>query len=126
MTKQIKFKKISDGELEVMQALWSIDGKASRKDIEKVVCKDHAMASTTILTFLTRLTEKGFVKIEKLGNANIYSALVKRHDYLRSESSDFIKTICGGSMAAFASALCDSDISKEELQELRKYLEEIR
>lgn len=126
MTKQIKFKKISDGELEVMQALWSIDGKASRKDIEEVVCKDHAMASTTILTFLTRLTEKGFVKIEKLGNANIYSALVKRHDYLRSESSDFIKTICGGSMAAFASALCDSDISKEELQELRKYLEEIR
>ena len=126
MKKQNELKKLSDGELEVMQALWSINGKASRKDIEEVVCRDHAMAVTTLLTFLSRLTEKGFVKIEKLGNANIYSALVKRHDYLRSESNDFFKKTCGGSMSAFASALCDSGISKEELLELKKYLEEIR
>ena len=119
-------KKLSDGELEVMQALWSINGKASRKDIEDVVCRNHAMATTTLLTFLTRLTEKGFVKVEKLGNANIYTALVNCHDYLRTESSDFIKKTCGGSMSAFASALCDSGISKEELLELKKYLEEIR
>ena len=126
MTKQIKLTKISDGELEVMQALWSIDGKASRKDIEEVVCKNHDMATTTLLTFLSRLAEKGFIKIEKVGNANIYSTLVNRHDYLKSESGDFIRKICGGSMSAFASALCDSDLSREELQELRKYLEEIR
>ena len=121
-----ELKRLSDGELEVMQALWSIDGKASRKDIEDVLCKDHAMAVTTLLTFLSRLAEKGFVKVEKLGNANIYSVLVKRHDYLRSESNDFIKKTCGGSMSAFASALCDSGISREELLELKKYLEEIR
>lgn len=126
MTKQIRLKKISDGELEVMQALWSIDGKASRKDIEEVVCKNHDMAATTLLTFLSRLAEKGFIKIEKVGNANIYSALVDRHEYLSSESSDFIRKICGGSISQFASALCDSDISREELLELKKYLEEIR
>lgn len=126
MKKQNEMKKLSDGELEVMQALWSIEGKASRKDIEEVVCRNHAMAVTTLLTFLSRLTEKGFVKVEKLGNSNIYSALVKRHDYLRIESNDFIKKTCGGSMSAFASALCDSGISREELLELKKYLEEIR
>ena len=119
-------KKISDGELEVMQALWSIDEKVSRKDIEEVINKKHAMATTTLLTFLSRLTEKGFVKVEKIGNANIYSVLIKKHDYLRSESNDFIKKTCGGSMSAFASALCDSGISKEELLELKKYLEEIK
>lgn len=126
MKKQNELKKLSDGELEVMQALWSIDGKASRKDIEEIVCKSHAMAITTLLTFLTRLTEKGFVKTEKLGNANVYSALVKRHDYIRIESNNFIKKTCGGSMSAFASALCDSGISKKELLELKKYLEEIK
>ena len=126
MKKQNEMKKLSDGELEVMQALWSINGKASRKDIEEVVCKNHTMAVTTLLTFLSRLTEKGFVKIEKLGNSNIYSVLVERHDYIRSESNDFIKKTCGGSMSAFASALCDSGISKDELLELKKYLEEIK
>jgi len=126
MNNQNELKKISDGELEVMQALWAIDGKATRRDIEEVLGKDHAMAITTLLTFLSRLAEKGFIKIEKMGNANIYSALVNRHDYLCNESSDFIKKICGGSMSAFASALCDSGISKEELLELKKYLEEIK
>ncbi len=121
-----ELKKISDSELEVMQALWRIDGKATRKDIENILCKEHAMATTTLLTFLSRLAEKGFIKVEKLGNVNIYSALVKRHDYLCSESSAFIKKTCGGSISAFASALCDSGISKEELLELKKYLEEIR
>lgn len=126
MRKKIDFKKISDGELEVMQALWTINDKATRKDIEDVLFKDHKMAMTTLLTFLSRLSEKGFIKIEKLGNANVYSALVKQHDYLKSESNDFIKKTCGGSMSAFASALCDSGISKEDLLELRKYLEEIK
>lgn len=118
-------KKISDGELDVMQVLWSIDGKASRKDIEDILRKDHEMATTTLLTFLSRLAEKGFIKIEKQGNVNIYSALVNRHDYLSSESNSFIKKICGGSISAFASALCDSGISKEELVELREYLKEL-
>lgn len=119
-------KKISDSELEVMQALWSIDGKATRKDIEDVLCREHTMATTTLLTFLSRLAEKGFITIEKIGNVNIYSASVRRHDYLCSESSTLIRKICGGNMSAFASALCDSGISKEELQELKKYLEEMK
>lgn len=126
MKSQSELKKMSVGELKVMQALWTIDGKASRKDIERVLCEDHAMASTTLLTFLSRLAEKGFIKVDKIANANIYSALVEQHDYLRSESRDFIRNTCGGSMSAFASALCDSDISREELLELKKYLEEIR
>ena len=121
-----ELKKISDSELEVMRALWSIGDKATRKDIEDVLCKDRAMATTTLLTFLSRLAEKGFIKIEKIGNVNIYSALVNHHDYLCNESSTFLKKTCGGSISAFASALCDSDISKEELLELKKYLEEIK
>ncbi|MCQ2553705.1 MAG: BlaI/MecI/CopY family transcriptional regulator [Clostridia bacterium] len=126
MRKKIDFKKISDGELEVMQALWTIDGSATRKEIEDVLFKGHKMAMTTLLTFLSRLADKGFIKVEKIGNANVYSALVKRHDYLKNESNDFIKKTCGGSMSAFASALCDSGISKKDLLELKKYLEEIK
>lgn len=53
-----ELKKISDSELEVMQALWSIEDKATRKDIEDVLCKDRAMATTTLLTFLSRLAKK--------------------------------------------------------------------
>lgn len=119
-------KRLSDGELEVMQALWEIDGKATRKDIGEVLFREHPMAMTTLLTFLSRLSEKEFVKVEKLGNTNVYTPIVDRHDYISDQSNSFIRKLCGGSMSAFASALCDSGLSKEELQELRKYLEEMK
>lgn len=123
MKKKI-LKKLSDGELEVMQALWTIDGKATRKDIGDALMQEHPMAMTTLLTFLSRLAEKEFVKIEKIGNANVYTPLVNQHDYISSQSNAFIKKLCGGNISAFVSALCDSGISREDLQELRKFLDE--
>lgn len=58
-------KRLPDAELEVMQALWSCTPPASRSDIETVLQSVHPMAVTTLLTVLTRLGEKGFLRIEK-------------------------------------------------------------
>ena len=38
----------------------------------------------------------------------------------------FVDQLCGGSISAFASALCDGALSKQEIDQLRKLLEEDR
>ena len=81
------------------------------------------MAQTTLLTLLTRLSDKGFVAIQKDGRKSLYTPLVSRKDYLASQSRSFVENICGGSISAFASALCSSGLSKEDLAELRTLLE---
>ena len=116
-------RKLPDGELEVMQALWSCTPPASRTDIEEILHKTHPMAMTTLLTMLTRLSEKGFLAIEKNGRRSYYTPLVSQPDYLAAQSRNFIQKLCGGSMSTFAAALCDSGLSKEELDELRSLLE---
>lgn len=116
-------RRLPDAELEVMNAVWDCTPPVARADIEAVLCKEHPLAPTTILTLLTRLTEKGFLRADKQGRANVYTPLIARHDYLAAQSKRFVEKLCGGSMSAFAAALCDSGLSRDEIEELRSLLE---
>ncbi len=122
MNKPIR--RLPDAELEVMQALWRCEIPACRTDIEAILLPGHPMAMTTLLTLLTRLAEKGFISIEKNGRRSYYTPLISREDYLASQSKSFFEKLCGGNMSVFASALQSSGISKDELAQLRRLLEE--
>ena len=60
----MKIKKLPDVEFEVMQAIWKCTPPVSRLEIEEILKDTHPMASTTLFTLLTRLSDKGFIKIE--------------------------------------------------------------
>ena len=116
-------KRLPDSELEVMQAIWSLEAPVARVDIEDVLKDSYPIAMTTLLTLLTRLSEKGFIKIEKVSRSARYYPLVSQQEYLAQQSKNFLQRLCGGNMSTFATALCDSGISKEDLAELRELLD---
>jgi len=116
-------RRLPDAELEVMQAIWQCEAPVSRAEMETILKDSHPMALTTLLTLLTRLAEKGFLQIEKEGRRSNYTPLISREEYLAQQSRSFVEKVCGGSMSAFAAALCDSGLSKEDLAELRELLE---
>ena len=119
-----KLRRLPDSELEVMQVLWSLSAPVARSAVETALAETHPMAQTTVLTLLSRLADKGFIAVEKAGRSSVYTPLVEQRDYLASQSSRFYEKLCGGSVSAFAAALCDSGLSREELAELRRLLEE--
>ena len=121
---QNTIRRLPDTELEVMNAVWACTCPAARADIEAVLNREHPMAATTILTLLQRLTDKGFLHIEKQGRINCYTPLIQKHDYLAAQSKRFVEKLCGRSMGTFAAALRDSGLTHEELKELRSLLEE--
>lgn len=112
-------KRLPDAELEVMQALWSCTPPASRSDIETVLQSVHPMAVTTLLTVLTRLGGEGLPPHRK----SYYTPIVAQKDYLAAQSRTFVQKVCRGSLPAFAAALCDSGLTREELDQLRELLE---
>ncbi len=116
--------RLPDAELEVMQVLWRCEAPVARSTVEAEMAKLRPIAQTTLLTLLTRLAEKGFVQIEKQGRSSVYTPLVSQADYQARQSKRFVDQLFGGSMSAFASALTASGLSKEDLAELRKMLEE--
>lgn len=120
---KLSIRKLPDTELEVMQAIWACESPAARTDIEAILKDTHPMALTTLLTLLTRLSEKGFIKIEKIGRSSRYTPLITQQEYLADQSRRFFNKLCGGSLSTFATALCDSGLTKEELSTLRELLE---
>ena len=124
MAKQ--FRRLPDGELAIMQILWDQEGPVGRAEVERTANEDHPQATTTILTLLSRLVDKGFVAAEKDGRSNLYRPLVSRRDYLAQESRGVLDRLFGGSLASFAVALSDGGVRPEELEELRRLLEEKR
>ncbi len=119
-----EIKRLPESELEIMQIIWKKSAPASRVDIEQALQKTHPLAPTTILTLLTRLCEKGFLSFKKEGRSNLYEPLITEKEYLAAESRSFLDRVFHGSVASFATALCDSGVTKEELEELRRLLEE--
>ena len=117
-------RRLPDAEQEVMQAVWSMEPPVPRAALERAMHSIRPMAQTTLLTLLTRLADKGFLRIDKVGRSSVYTPLISRRDYRAAQSRRFVDTLFGGSMSAFASALCDSGLTREELDELRAYLEE--
>mgnify|MGYP003315080572 CR=1 FL=1 len=123
-------KKLPDGELEIMQAIWACnkEGKdnVSRAEIESKLLPDKKLAETTLLTILSRLSDKGFINITKVGRGSVYSALVKEADYLIFCSNDFFLRMCKKDLSIFANTLCNSSLSDEDIKELRKLLKQGR
>ena len=116
-------RKLPDAELAVMQAIWACESPVSRTAIDQQLKDSHPMAPTTLLTLLSRLAEKDFLRIEKEGRSARYVSLISREAYLAAHGRRFFADLCGGSVSAFAAALCDSGLTKEELAELRELLE---
>ena len=116
-------RRLPDAELEVMQAVWACTPPVARAEINEILKDTHPMALTTLLTLLTRLSEKGFLRIEKVGRSARYIPLVTQEDYLAAQSKRFFEKLCGGSLSTFAAALCNSGLTKEEIAKLRELMD---
>ncbi len=109
-------KKLPDGELELMMIIWEAGEPVSRIEIEEKMDTDKLLTAGTILSYLSRLEEKGFVEREKRGKMNYYRPLVEKKLYL--------KKMFGGSLSNFATALYDGEeLSSQDIEELRQFLD---
>lgn len=120
-------KRLPDSELEIMMIIWDLNKPVTRTEIEERLGEDRKLSPTTILSFLSRLQEKGFLKVEKSGKNNVYLALVERDDYMQAESRNILKRLYQNSAKNFLAALYDGDsLTEEELEELEEYISEKR
>lgn len=120
-------KRLPDSELEIMLIIWELNRPVTRFEIEEKMDGDRKLSPTTILSFLSRLQEKGFLGVTKEGKNNIYTALIDKQIYTKEESKNVLKKLYQNSLKNFVAALYDGDhISEEDLQELEEYLKQNR
>lgn len=115
--------KISDSERKIMDLVWDQEGAVTTAWLTQRL-GDTGWKATTILTFLSRLEEKGCLTVEKRGRQNLYRAAVSRDAYRREETQSFLQQIHGGSYRSLFAALCaPGEMKAEEVEELRRWFE---
>lgn len=120
-------KRLPDTELEVMKALWASErAPVPRSSLEEAL-RDRGWATNTFNTYLSRLTEKGFVSCEKRGKTNYYTPQVRQADYLAFESGTVLNKVFGSALKSFVASLARGGALRDgELDELQQYLEELK
>lgn len=122
--KQIK--RLPESELDIMMIIWESGGPVTSAYVMERLPKERKWANTTVLNFLARLVDRGFLDISKKGRINYYRPLIDENDYLYQESKSFLDRMHMGSLKNFVAALYDgSAVSKEELEKLKNYVEEV-
>lgn len=115
---------VSDSELEVLKALWS-GGPGTARDVERRF--DHReprWAYNTVLTLLSRLRDKGYVRVDRRGAAHTFRAAVTREELLTSGLSRMVDRICDGTASPLVHALVRGGrFSADDLAHLRKLLD---
>jgi BlaI family transcriptional regulator, penicillinase repressor len=113
---------LTNAEEQIMKLLWRLDRAFIRDLLNEF--SDPKPASTTVLTLLKRMIDKGFVSYKQFGNSREYYPLIQKADYFSDHINGLIKDFFNNSTAQFASFFTnETDMSPEELKELRNIVD---
>lgn len=114
---------LSKAEEQVMEYLWSTEKIFFKDLLEKF--PEPKPAGTTVATLLKRMQDKGFVGYTLHGNSREYYPLIKKEQYFSKHVNSMIKSFFNDSAMQFASFFTTAtDLSKEELEDLKKLIDQ--
>lgn len=119
---------ISESELVLMRIIWKNGGTALYSYIMGELEKDsNVWKKNTVLTLLSRLVEKNYLKTDKIGRRNEYRAVVGEQEYRAKQTRNFLDKIYQGNVSGLVSTLLQQEIlSEEELKEIEAFWERRR
>jgi BlaI family transcriptional regulator, penicillinase repressor len=116
----------TDAELEILTVLWSI-GPATVRDVYSEISRRRTAQYSTVLKFMQIMAEKGLVRRDESERAHVYCAARPREWTQRQLAGDLLRRgFSGSAKALLVGALSARKASKEELDEMRKLLDEYR
>jgi BlaI family penicillinase repressor len=117
---------LGTAELEVLKTLWD-EGPATVRDVmNHLHQRGRKVAYTTVLTFLTRLEQKGYVRSDKSGLAYVYKPRVSRERVSKSRLRALLEELYDGAAAPLVLQLVrDEAFTREELEELQKLIHDL-
>ncbi len=119
----------SENEWLIMEVLWDAGRSMTASEIVQALEGSVSISAKTIRVMINRLLSKGMLSYrvdEHDARVYHYEAARGREECLAVKSDRFVKHFFGGNTSlAIASFLRAPDISKEQLEELRRLVEQM-
>lgn len=119
-------KKLGEAELEIMQVIWKNKTPVTSNYILKELQGQRKWQLSTLMTSLTRLSNKGFVSCDRSTGSNLYTFVISENEYKAGASRHFLEKLYNNSIQNMIATLySDKAIKHSDVAELRKFLDEI-
>ena len=123
-TTEQKSARLPDAELEVMLAVWRCDPPVTTARLARLIGPERNWKTPTLISFLERLKNRGFLSAEKSGREYVYTPLADRNEYVAELSRSFFERVHGGSVASLMEAVFSGrEFGAREAEELLGWLE---
>lgn len=115
----------TDAELAILQVLWQ-NGPSTVREVHGRLHSDDEVGYTTVLKTLQIMTEKGLVQRDASERAHRYAPTSSEDQVQKNMLSDLMERAFRGSASRLVQqALTDRKASKQELEEIRRLLDEL-
>jgi len=116
-------KKLTKGEEEIMQVLWSIERGIVRDIIERL--PDPKPAYTTVSTIIRILETKKFVNHKSYGKTHEYFPIVSKDEYSKQFLNSFVSDYFSNSYKKLVSFFTKEEkLSISELNDLKRIIDD--
>jgi len=116
--------KLTEAEWSVLNVLWEKE-EISLKELTDALLPNKGWNKKTVFTYLTRMENKGLVAIDR-SKEKPYSAAISREACAKQEREELCSKVYGGATGEMLAAfLKESSISMEEINHLKKLLDEM-
>src|SRR4029450_1887115 len=116
--------RISPAEWEVLNVVWD-RAPVSAPEVAAALAGDTEWHPKTVLTFLTRLVDKGILKVRRTGKLNLYTPKLTRKQCVREESETFLQRVFRGATAPLLAHFVEhAELTDAEIAELQRLLKQ--
>jgi BlaI family transcriptional regulator, penicillinase repressor len=116
--------KISEAEWEVMKVVWENSPCTSNQIID-ALAQSTDWSPKTIKTLINRLVNKNVLGYKEDGRRYLYYSLIQEDECIKAENQSFLSKVYNGALKSLlVSFIKESDLSKEDIEDLKRILDE--
>jgi BlaI family transcriptional regulator, penicillinase repressor len=120
----ISTRKPTSSELEILHVLWE-RGPSTVREVHQALNEKRPMGYTSVLKLMQIMTAKGTVRRNEQQRAHVYEAVQPEEKTKRDFAMDMLQRVFDGSASELMMhALAGRKASKEEIEEMRRLLNE--
>jgi BlaI family penicillinase repressor len=129
MPKSTKNKKpaveLTEAEWEIMKVVWEKEPCAAGT-VQEILAESRDRAYSTVKTIMDRMVEKGFLRIEKVRNVQLFHSCISKIAAKRGEFQRMLKRAFDGALTPMMQFLIEHEgISKKQASELRRLVNKV-
>ena len=120
-------KKLGEAELEIMQVVWNEDHPLTSNYILKQLQGRRKWKLSTLMTSLSRLSDKGYLSCDRSTGSNLYTFMISENEYRTKEIRNFLEKLYNNSIQNMVATLYHSqELDTDDIKELRDFLNELK